>query len=167
MLIQMKVTGLTIDPFTNMPIIILKDLAEKSALPIWIGLIEASAIATELEKIELSRPMTHDLIRNILHSLQVTVKKIEVNDLHDNTFYATICLECNGREFTIDSRPSDAIALALRTGAAIYVEQRVIEKSRNIDLSKEGKEEEHKIKQEKWTEILENLNIEDFGKYKM
>lgn len=167
MLIQMKVTGLTIDPFTNMPIIILKDLEEKSALPIWIGLIEASAIATELEKIELSRPMTHDLIRNILHSLQVTVKKIEVNDLHDNTFYATICLECNGREFTIDSRPSDAIALALRTGAAIYVEQRVIEKSRNIDLSKEGKEEEHKIKQEKWTEILENLNIEDFGKYKM
>ena len=167
MMVQMKVTGLTIDPFTNMPIIILKDMEEKSALPIWIGLIEASAIATELEKIELSRPMTHDLLRNILHVMKIRVIKIQVNDLHDNTFYANITLEKDGKQIDVDSRPSDAIAVALRTNAPIYVDQKVIEKSRNIDLSKEGKEGEQKIKEEKWAEILENLNMEDFGKYKM
>ena len=167
MMVQMKVTGLTIDPFTNMPIIILKDMEEKSALPIWIGLIEASAIATELEKIELSRPMTHDLLRNILHVMKIRVIKIQVNDLHDNTFYANITLEKDGKQIDVDSRPSDAIAVALRTNAPIYVDQKVIEKSRNIDLSKEGKAGEQKIKEEKWAEILENLNMEDFGKYKM
>lgn len=166
-MVQMKVTGLTIDPFTNMPIIILKDMEEKSALPIWIGLIEASAIATELEKIELSRPMTHDLLRNILHVMKIRVIKIQVNDLHDNTFYANITLEKDGKQIEVDSRPSDAIAVALRTNAPIYVDQKVIDKSRNIDLSKEGKEGEQKIKEEKWAEILENLNMEDFGKYKM
>lgn len=163
----MKVTGLTIDPFTNMPIIILKDSEkEKTALPIWIGLIEASAIATELEKIQLARPMTHDLIRNILQSLEVSVQKIEINDLCDNTFYARIFLHHDGREFVVDSRPSDAIALALRTSAPIFVEKKVIEKSRQVDLSKGGKEGE-KNQQQKWTELLENLNPEDFGKYKM
>ncbi len=167
MMIQMKVTGLTIDPFTNMPIIILKDIEEKSALPIWIGLIEASAIATELEKIELSRPMTHDLFKNVLKALKVQVVKITINDLHDNTFYASIYLKQGDKEIEIDSRPSDAIAVALRTGATIFVEEKVIEKSRNIDLSKEGKSGEQKVKEEKWAEILENLNVEDFGKYKM
>lgn len=162
----MKVTGLTIDPFTNMPIIILKDLDEKSALPIWIGLIEASAIATELEKIKLARPMTHDLMKNILHILEVKVEKVEVNDLADNTFYARIYLKSDGREYVIDSRPSDAIALALRSGAPIFVDRRVIEKSRQIDLNKEGKEG-GKGEKEKWAEFLENLNPEDFGKYKM
>lgn len=162
--IEMRVTGLTIDPFTNMPIIILKDLEEKSALPIWVGLIEASAIATELEKIQLSRPMTHDLMRNILNSLSVQVEKIEVNDLCDNTFYARIYLKQDGRELVIDSRPSDAIAIALRTSAPIFVDKKVIEKSRNVDLAKVG---EKKIKEEKWAEILEGLNPDDFGKYKM
>jgi bifunctional DNase/RNase len=166
MLIEMKVTGLTIDPFTNMPIIILKDLEEKSALPIWIGLIEASAIATELEKIQLARPMTHDLMRNILQSLEVKVEKIEVNDLCDNTFYARIYLKNDGREYVIDSRPSDAIALALRVSAPIFVDKKVIEKSRNVDLGREGKEGK-KGEQQKWAEILENLSPEDFGKYKM
>jgi bifunctional DNase/RNase len=166
MLIEMKVTGLTIDPFTNMPIIILKDLEEKSALPIWIGLIEASAIATELEKIQLARPMTHDLMRNVLQTLEVKVEKVEVNDLCDNTFYARIYLKNNGREFVIDSRPSDAIALALRVSAPIFVDKKVIEKSRNIDLGKENKEGK-KGEREKWAEILENLTPEDFGKYKM
>ena len=166
-LIEMKVTGLTIDPFTNMPIIILKDMEEKSALPIWIGLIEASAIATELEKIQLSRPMTHDLIRNILASVGVKVRKIEVNDLCDNTFYARIYLDQDGKEHVIDSRPSDAIAIALRTHAPIYVDKKVIEKSRHIDLSKQGKEGDDKLKQEKWAEILDNLNPDDFGKYRM
>jgi uncharacterized protein len=167
MLIEMKVTGLTIDPFTNMPIIILKDLEEKSALPIWIGLIEASAIATELEKIQLSRPMTHDLLKNILNSLEVKVKKIEITDLCDNTFYARILLKSAQKEFEIDSRPSDAIALALRTSTPIFVDKKVIEKSRSVDMAKGGKEGEKKIKEEKWAEILENLNPEDFGKYKM
>lgn len=167
MMIEMKVTGLTIDPFTNMPIIILKDLQEKAALPIWIGLIEASAIATELEKIQLSRPMTHDLIRNLLKALDVKVEKIEVNDLMDNTFYARIFLDQGGKEIVIDSRPSDAIAIALRTGATIFVDKKVIDKSRQIDLSKEGKPGEKGARDPKWTEILENLNPEDFGKYKM
>ena len=166
MLIEMKVTGLTIDPFTNMPIIILKDVEEKSALPIWIGLIEASAIATELEKIQLARPMTHDLMKNVLQTLEVEIQKIEVNDLCDNTFYARIYLRHDGKEYVIDSRPSDAIALALRAGAPIFVDKKVIEKSRNIDLGKEGKEG-GKGERQKWSEILENLNPEDFGKYKM
>jgi len=164
-LIRMKVTGLTIDPFTNMPIIILKDFEEKMALPIWIGLIEASAIATELEKIQLARPMTHDLMRNILNELDVEVAKIEVNDLSDNTFYAKIFLRKGAEQIVMDARPSDAIALALRTSAPIYVDRRVMEKSRRIDLSKNL--DEDKTKQQKWTEILENLSPEDFGKYKM
>lgn len=166
-LIEMKVTGLTIDPFTNMPIIILKDLEEKSALPIWIGLIEASAIATELEKIQLARPMTHDLMRNILQSLNVRIDKIEVNDLCDNTFYARIYLQSSGKDYMIDSRPSDAIALALRTQAPIYVDKKVIEKSRQVDVRGEMKEGEGKGEQQKWAQFLENLNPEDFGKYKM
>ncbi len=164
MLVEMKVTGLTIDPFTSMPIIILKDLEERSALPIWIGLIEASAIATELEKIQLSRPMTHDLLKNILEALSVQVTKVAVTDLADNTFYARIYLQHNGQEIEMEGRPSDAIAIALRTKAPIFVEKSVIEKSRKIDLSKEDDAE---AKQQKWAEILEGLNPEDFGKYKM
>ncbi|MFO1519039.1 MAG: bifunctional nuclease family protein [bacterium] len=164
-LIPMKVTGLTIDPFTNMPIIILKDLEEKMALPIWIGLIEASAIATELEKIQLARPMTHDLVKNVLKELEVKVEKIEVTDLSDNTFYANIYLNSHGKQLVMDSRPSDAIAIALRTQAPIYVDKKVMEKSRRIDLSKTGDQEG--TKKQKWAEILENLSPEDFGKYKM
>jgi len=163
--IQMKVTGLTIDPFTNMPIIILKDLQENTALPIWIGLIEASSIATELEKIELSRPMTHDLMRNVFSEYDISVDKVEINDLSDNTFYANIFLRQNSKISVMDSRPSDAIAMALRTGAPIFVNQKVIEKSRSIDLSKNENPENNK--EQKWAEILENLSPEDFGKYKM
>ena len=163
--IQMKVTGLTIDPFTSMPIIILKDIDERSALPIWIGLIEASAIATELENIHLSRPMTHDLIKNMLKSVNVKVERVVVHDLSDNTFYARIELDDEGKKLILDSRPSDAIAIALRTKAPIFVAKKVIDKSRKIDLAQEGISDE-KSKQ-KWTEILENLSPEDFGKYKM
>ncbi len=166
MFVEMKVTGLTIDPFTNMPIIILKDLDEKSALPIWIGLIEASAIATELEKIKLARPMTHDLMKNILTNLSIQIEKIEVNDLADNTFYARIHLASGKKTFAIDSRPSDAIALALRMKAPIFVDRKVIEKSRQIDLNKDALNPQ-KTEKEKWAEFLENLNPEDFGKYKM
>lgn len=164
-LIKMKVTGLTIDPFTNMPIIILKDLAESMALPIWIGLIEASSIATELEKIELARPMTHDLMRNILSIFNVTVERVEISDLTDNTFFAKIYLRRDGTQHVMDSRPSDAIALALRTHSDIYVNKKVMEKSRRIDLTREV--DEGKVKEQKWAEILENLAPEDFGKYKM
>jgi hypothetical protein len=163
---EMKVSGLTIDPFTNTPIIILKDLEEKNVLPIWIGLLEASAIATELENIQLPRPMTHDLVRNILDRLKVEVKKVEMVDLRDNTFFATLHLTVSGKTIIIDSRPSDAIALALRTKAPIFVNEKVIEKSREISL--EGlKIDEEKTDADKWKEILETMNPEDFGKYKM
>ncbi len=164
-MVQMKVTGLTIDPFTSMPIIILKDMEEKCALPIWIGLIEASAIATELEQIRLTRPMTHDLIRNLINSAGLSVIKAEICDLSDNTFYAKVLLDTGAKKIELDSRPSDAIAIALRTRAPIFVAKHVIEKSRKIDLSQEETGEEQRKK--KWTEILENLSPDDFGKYKM
>ena len=163
MFLEMKVTGITLDPFTNMPIVILKDLEGNNAIPIWIGILEASAIATELEKIDLSRPMTHDLLKNVLTALEVTVEKIEVTDLRDNTFYALIYLTADGKALTIDSRPSDAIALALRTKAPLFVSKSVIEKSRKVSVDKT----DDKDQKEKWTEILENLSPEDFGKYKM
>jgi bifunctional DNase/RNase len=167
MLLEMTVKGLTIDPLTSTPIIILKDAEGKNAVPIWIGLMEASAIATELEKIQLSRPMTHDLMRNILESLDAKVVKIVVNDLRDNTFYALIHIMVRSQEIVIDSRPSDAIALALRTSSPILVDKKVIAKSRKIDLMKkeEGLSEEESKK--RWAEILEKLSPDDFGKYKM
>lgn len=162
--IEMKVTGLTIDPFTSMPIIILKDLQDRAVLPIWIGLIEASAIATELEKIQLSRPMTHDLIKNILGELETHVTKVLITDLADNTFFASVVLDSKGKEIVMDARPSDAIAIALRTKSSIFVAKQVVEKSRKIDVkATEGAADP----QQKWTEILERLSPEDFGKYKM
>ncbi|UCD84011.1 MAG: bifunctional nuclease family protein [Deltaproteobacteria bacterium] len=166
MLLEMTVKGLTIDPLTSTPIVILKDAEGKNAVPIWIGLMEASAIATELEKIQLSRPMTHDLMRNILESLDAKVMKIVINDLKDNTFYALIHILIASQELVIDSRPSDAIALALRTGSPIMVDKKVIDKSRKVDLTKEeGLSEEESKK--RWAEILEKLSPDDFGKYKM
>ncbi len=165
MTLEMKVAGLTVDPFSNMPIVILKDLEEKNAIPIWIGILEASAIATEMEKIRLARPMTHDLLKNILDSLGVQMVKVVVTDLKENTFFAAIHLINKGDDIIIDSRPSDAIALALRTGCPIYVEERVVEKSRRIDLTQKG--EQDKAEAEKWREFLENLSPEEFGKYKM
>lgn len=166
MTLEMKVAGLTVDPFTNMPIVILKDLEDKNAIPIWIGILEASAIATELEKVQLARPMTHDLLKNVLDSLGVTTLKIVVTDLRDNTFFAAIHLSIKGDSIVVDSRPSDAIALALRVGCPILVDERVVEKSRRIDLSKQQKGDDQ-AQAEKWKEFLENLNPEDFGKYKM
>ncbi len=162
--VKMNVSGLTIDPFTNMPIVILKDEDGKVALPIWIGLIEASAIATEIEKIELSRPMTHDLIKVLLEKLGAKIERIEINDLMDNTFFAIIHCSGHGKKFSVDCRPSDAIAIALRTNAAIFVDKKVIEKSRKLENVNQSEEQ---MKSQKWTEILENLEPEDFGKYKM
>ncbi len=166
MMVEMKVAGLTIDPVTNTPIVILKDREEKRILPIWIGLFEASAIATELEGINFSRPMTHDLIRDILANLGVEVLKVEVHDLRNNTFFANIHLLREGKTQVIDSRPSDALALALRAGAPIYVEERVIEKSRSIDVGTKITDLE-KEKEDKLKDFLENLDPDDFGKYKM
>lgn len=166
MFVEMKVSGLTIDPLTNTPIVILKDLEGKRAVPIWIGLFEASAIATELEKISFSRPMTHDLMRDLLKILEAKVKKIEIVDLRNNTFFACIHLQRNGDTLIIDSRPSDAIALALRANCPIFIDEKVIEKSRNIDFAKKVDELDKK-KTEELKEFLENLPEEDFGKYKM
>jgi hypothetical protein len=166
MLIKMKVAGLTIDPLTNTPIVILKDFDEKKAIPIWIGLFEASAIATELEKITFSRPMTHDLMYEILKALKIEIIKVEIHDLRNNTFFANIHLLREGEILVIDSRPSDAIALALRANATIFVDEKVIEKSRNVDFGKKITELEN-LKDDKLKEFLENLSPEDFGKYKM
>lgn len=166
MFIEMKVSGLTIDPITGTPIVILKDLQEKKAIPIWIGIFEASAIATELEKVKFSRPMTHDLLKDVLATLQVTLVRIEIQDLRNNTFFASIFLEKDGQVFTVDARPSDAIALALRVGAPIFIEEKVIEKSRNIDFEVNLLEKD-KLTDEKLKEFLENLPNENFGKYKM
>jgi len=166
MLVQMKVFGLAMDPITSTPIVILKDLQEKKAVPIWIGLFEASAIATQLERIDLARPMTHDLMNDMLKILGVSVTKIVINDLRNNTFFAVIHVLKNSGIVTIDSRPSDAIALALRANAPIFVDETVIEKSTNIDFGKKTKDL-NKYSKEQLREFLENLSSEDFGKYKM
>ena len=161
MLIKMTVRGIALDPITNMPIIILKDPEERRALPIWVGIFEANAIALELEKVSTPRPMTHDLLKNILEGLGITVQQVIVNGLKENTFYATIELNYNGSVVSIDSRPSDAIALALRVNAPIYVTENVVTQAKNFEVSEEKEETD------KWKEWLENLKPEDFGKYKM
>ncbi|NLN59875.1 MAG: bifunctional nuclease family protein [Deltaproteobacteria bacterium] len=167
MLIEMKVSGLTLDPITGMPIVILKDLQEKKAIPIWIGIFEASAIATELEKIRFSRPMTHDLLKEMLQAMEVKISRIEIQDLRNNTFFACIFMEGkDGETRTVDARPSDAIALALRMDSPIFIEEKVIEKSRSIDFEVNLMEKD-KLTDEKLKEFLENLPLEDFGKYKM
>ncbi len=162
-MLEMKVKGLALDPSTNMPIVILKDLEEERALPIWVGIFEANAIALEMESVPTPRPMTHDLIKNILEETEATVLRIVVNDLKDITFYAEIYLSLNGNEVAIDSRPSDAIALALRVDAPIYVAKKVLEEARSIDLT----DPELADDKEKWKEWLEDLRPEDFGKYEM
>jgi bifunctional DNase/RNase len=166
MFIEMKVSGLTMDPITNTPIVILKDLEEKKAIPIWIGIFEASAIATEIEKITFSRPMTHDLLNEILKVLKAEVLRVEIHDLRNNTFFANIQLLTDGNDIVIDARPSDAIAIALRAGAPIFVDTKVIEKSRNVDFGTKMTDLD-RLKKEKLAEFLENLSPEDFGKYKM
>src|SRR5882762_6168326 len=137
MFLEMKVKQLALDPLSNMPIIILRDEEEKRSLPIWVGLFEANAIALELEKISTARPMTHDLIKNILEALDARVIKIEVNDLRENTFFAVIHLQLGSAEITVDSRPSDAIALALRVAPQLFVDEEVVAKAKNVEVAKE------------------------------
>jgi bifunctional DNase/RNase len=161
MLIQMTVRGIALDPITNMPIVILKDKDGERVLPIWVGIFEANAIALELEKVTTPRPMTHDLLKSVLDGLGVTVRQVVVNDLKDNTFFAVIELNHNGSVINIDSRPSDAIALALRVNAPIFVTEKVVSQAKSVEIS-EDKEET-----DKWKEWLEHLKPEDFGKYKM
>jgi bifunctional DNase/RNase len=144
---------------------ILKDVESDKAVPIWIGLLEATAIASELENIKFSRPMTHDLLKNVMEAMEVQVTKVEVCDLRDNTYFALIYLAWEGQEVSIDARPSDAIALALRAKAPIFVAEVVIQKARRVDLS--AKEAITTEDAKKWTEILEGLDPDDFGKYKM
>jgi bifunctional DNase/RNase len=165
MLREMTVSGLTIDPFTNSPIMILKDVDSDKAVPIWIGLLEATAIASELENIKFSRPMTHDLLKNVMETMEIQVIKVEVCDLRDNTYFALIYLNRDGQEISIDARPSDAIALALRAKCPIFVADVVIQKARRVDLS--AQEAITNEEGKKWTEILEGLDPDDFGKYKM
>ncbi len=161
-MVEMKVEGLTLDPLTNMPIIILKDLAGDKALPIWVGYFEANAIALEIEKINTPRPMTHDLLNNIISSLQAKVKHILVTDLKDNTFFAEISVVRNGSDMTIDCRPSDAIALALRSKSPIFVEEKVIESAKSLDLPDPNKLQNQEKQQ--WKDWITSIKPQDFGK---
>ncbi len=158
MTVQMKVKFLTFDPSSNGFVVLLSDLENTHALPIWIGPFEANAIALKLKDVYSHRPMTHDLIRNIIKLFQSEVIKIEVMDLKDNTYYALIHIKTGGKEITIDSRPSDAIAVALASGAPIYVTEEVLSKAKTIELNKDLEEDQLK-------EWLESLNPDDF-KYK-
>jgi uncharacterized protein len=165
MYIRMDISGLTVDPLTNSPIVILKEVDGDKTLPIWIGLLEATAIASELEGIKFSRPMTHDLLNNLLGLIEIDVTKVEVCDLRDNTYYALIHLKHGDQEMSIDARPSDALALSLRVNAPIFVAEEIIDRSREIDLKPEAGDKSEEGK--RWQKILEGLNPEDFGKYKM
>jgi bifunctional DNase/RNase len=161
MQIEMKIKGLVVDPISKMPIVVLEDNNSDKMLPIWIGIFEANAIALKIEDVATPRPMTHDLIKNIFEELNITVDRIVVNDVRDNTFYALIHCTQGGKNLVIDSRPSDAIALSLRTKTPIFVEEEVVEKAQSLKFD-ENLEDSEKLK--KW---LENLDPEDFGKYKM
>ena len=165
MLHKVSIAGLTMDPASNTPIIILKSEEDEQAVPIWIGLLEATSIASALQNIKYDRPMTHDLLKNFADTMQISIVKVEVCDLKDNTFYARIYFVSKDQSFDIDARPSDAIALALRFKAPIYVEDSVMQQSKIsdgeaevVDNSEEGK---------KWADYLTNLSPDDFGKYKV
>lgn len=159
--IEMKIRGLMMDPVTNMPIVILKDVNGNAILPIWVGVYEANAIALEIEKVLTPRPMTHDLIKTLLLGLEANLHKVVVSELKDDTFYAVIWLEKDGQLITVDSRPSDALALALRLDCPIYVEDSVLKSSKAAASGTE------KVANEELRRWLENLNDEDLGRYKM
>ncbi len=161
MQVEMTIKGLMVDPVTNMPIIILRDQEGQRVLPIWVGVFEANAIALQIENIATPRPMTHDLLRNVITDLKAQVRKIVVSDLKENTFYALIYLTVNGDTVAVDARPSDAIALALRVHAPIFVEDAVIDNAKKLDFTPDKADSE---RLQKW---LENIDPEDLGKYKM
>lgn|GEM_PF-26728 len=159
--VEVKIRGLMLDPVTNMPIVVLKDVASDAVLPIWVGVFEANAIALEIEKSTAPRPMTHDLLRNLVEGLNAHVRKIVVSDLQNDTYFAMIWLEQNGERVTVDARPSDALALALRSDVPIYVQRKVLQRAR---VSAESPQN---LTAEELRRTLENLNDEDLGRYKM
>ena len=165
--VEMQIERIALDPLTHMPIVMLKEVAGERSLPIWIGLLEASAIATRLEKVEVARPLTHDLLRTVIENLGAGVERVTVVDLRESTFFATIALKLGERVDLIDSRPSDALALAIRTGSPIYVAEQVFEKSRQVDASASSDSTLDVSDQSKVAEFLENLPPDQFGKYKM
>jgi bifunctional DNase/RNase len=159
--VEMKIRGLMMDPVTQMPIVVLKDVQGQSVLPIWVGAYEANAIALEIEKVSTPRPMTHDLLKNVLLGLDVHVQKIVVNDLRDDTFFALIWVESEGELISIDSRPSDALALALRVDCPIFVDEAVLKNSKVATALAE------RSSNEQLRNYLEGLSDEDLGRYKM
>lgn len=159
--VEMKIRGLMMDPVTNMPIVVLKDVGSEAVLPIWVGVYEANAIALEIEKVTTPRPMTHDLIKNLLTGLDTHVHKVVVSELRDDTFFALIWMERDGKVISIDSRPSDALALALRLDCPIYVDEEVLKHSKQASASAD------RVSSEELRKWLEGLNDEDLGRYKM
>jgi bifunctional DNase/RNase len=159
--VEMKIRGLMMDPVTNMPIVVLKDLNGNSILPIWVGIYEANAIALEIEKVSTPRPMTHDLIKTLLLGLGTGIRKVVVSELKDDTFYAVIWLDKDGDLISVDSRPSDALALALRLDCPIYVDESVLKSSKRSNAAADKVSDEE---QRRW---LESLDDEDLGRYKM
>jgi uncharacterized protein len=159
--VEMKIRGLMMDPVTNMPIVVLKDINGSSILPIWVGIYEANAIALEIEKVSTPRPMTHDLIKLLLLGMNTGIRKVVVNELKDDTFFAVIWLEKEGNLISIDSRPSDALAIALRLDCPIYVDDSVLKSSKMAASVSD------KVNNEELRRWLENLNDEDLGRYKM
>ena len=167
--IEMKIRALMMDPTTNSPIVVLKDVSGDSVLPIWVGLPEANAIALEIEKITTPRPMTHDLIKNVLTGLEASVRKVVVSELRDDTFFAVIWMERDGQVISVDSRPSDALALALRLDCPIYVEEAVLKSTKQPAPStdKAATDEMNKATDEEMRKWLDKLNDDDLGRYKM
>ena len=161
MSVEMKIKGLMIDPVSNMPIIILKNADGNAVLPIWVGIFEANAIATQLEEIVSPRPMTHDLLKNVIEELRCRIRRVVITDLRENTFFATIHLDRKGEDLAVDSRPSDAMALALRARAPIFVEQDVLDKSAATGTEADSQETE---RLRRW---LETVDPEELGKYEM
>ena len=160
-MIKMEIKGLLMDPVSNMPVVILRDTEKGHFLPIWVGIFEANAIALEMEKVQTPRPMTHDLLKNVLAQLDTRVERVVINDLRENTFFARIHLIQKDSTLQVDSRPSDAIALALRSQAEIFVEEEVLEKSRNLH-AEGGEQDPDRLR--KW---LEEASPEELGKYRM
>ena len=159
--VEMKIRGLMLDPMSNMPIVVLKDQGSETVLPIWVGVYEANAIALEIEKVTTPRPMTHDLLKNLLVGLETVVRKVVVTELRDDTFYAVIWLERAGQSISIDSRPSDALALALRMDCPIFVEDEVLK------TSKVAANVTDRVSADEMRKWLENLGEDDLGRYKM
>jgi len=160
MLIEMTIKGLMVDPSTSMPIVLLRDLENQRVLPIWVGPVEANAIALQIENVAPPRPMTHDLLRNILQELGARLRRIIIADLRENTFYAYLELDVNGEVLLVDARPSDAIALSVRTKAPVFVDSRVLDQAKSVDVSSDQADQE---RLQRW---LESLDPDDLG-YKM